>query len=115
MSTTMGADAHVIEFDELLDRCLGNLELMERAIEAFVAQFPAELDQVEDALARGCKTEAAAVAHRMKGSASNISATALVTEIANLETASLRSSGDCATQSCSRLRSEWERLLQAIG
>ena len=105
----------VIEFDELMDRCLGNLDLMERAIEAFIGQFPNDLANVGRAIEVGSKAEIAAIAHRMKGSASNIGATAIASELKRLELAANGNKLRDAAHRYEALRGEWSRLLHAIG
>ncbi|TWT77127.1 Hpt domain protein [Posidoniimonas polymericola] len=74
-----------IDLDELLGRCLGNLELAESAVSAFLEEFPSNYQQLDAAASRFEPTTLAAVSHRMKGAARNIGATPLGDMLASLE------------------------------
>src|SRR5271165_4200658 len=67
----------VLDLQELCDRCIGNLDLVQRVLDKFEQRLPEELAELERALELGDTAQAALVAHRIKGNASNVSAGAL--------------------------------------
>jgi two-component system sensor histidine kinase/response regulator len=64
----------VIDYDALVDRCMGNVPLAERLVAKFRTQAEADLNALRDAIASGDKDNTAFHAHRMKGAAANLSA-----------------------------------------
>ncbi|MAT70489.1 MAG: hypothetical protein CMJ58_13305 [Planctomycetaceae bacterium] len=108
------AAAPPIEMDVLIDRCMGNLDLMQRVVTAFVDHFPDDLTALEEALQSGVGPDVAAIAHRMKGSASSVAANALAAEIAAVECAARTSDGSEELPTACRLREEWDRILATV-
>jgi HPt (histidine-containing phosphotransfer) domain-containing protein len=98
------ADLH-----DLFQRCLGNLDLVQRVLDAFEGNFENDLDELEAALKATSLTAAAQIAHRMKGASSNVGATVLARELASMEDLA-RSNQVPETLVCmGRLREEWQR------
>ena len=120
-STTCGATfqetafaapaAHVLDLDKLLHRCMGNMDLVQRVLAKFQHRLPAELAELEQAFADNNAEHVARVAHRVKGTAANISAEELHRTAATITELSragrLVELGKYLTQ----LRSDWQRYL----
>jgi HPt (histidine-containing phosphotransfer) domain-containing protein len=79
-----------IDTDELLGRCMGRIDFMERVLNRFLDASDKELADIEQALESGDHTELARVAHRLSGSALNVSAKPLATKAKQLEQLALR-------------------------
>jgi HPt (histidine-containing phosphotransfer) domain-containing protein len=101
------------ERDELLTRCLGREELLERVLKTFGLNFTHDLALLEDHLRATNADAVANVAHRMKGSAANVAAPLLSSILSEIEElARLRKLHELP----SRLREvceEWTRFQRA--
>jgi two-component system sensor histidine kinase/response regulator len=78
-------DHAVVDYDALVDRCMGNVPLTERLVAKFRIQAEADLNALRDAIASGDKDTTAFHAHRMKGAAANLSAEAIRSAAAAIE------------------------------
>jgi HPt (histidine-containing phosphotransfer) domain-containing protein len=69
-------DCEVAPFnhDELAERCLGQLDLVERILAKFQTHFEGDLTEMEAALAAEDATTVHRLAHRLKGSSANVAA-----------------------------------------
>ncbi len=74
-----------IDTEELLTRCLGRIELMERIIDRFVGSSQAEIDSLEAALQLNDSQEIARLAHKLSGTAITVSAKSLASAAKALE------------------------------
>ena len=101
----------VVNLEELLDRCMGNLDLAERALQKFQETFPQELEQLESALQIGDVKQLACVAHRIKGISANISAAGVLQAAAKLEELCSAGCMRDVSEQIDRLRCEWARCL----
>jgi len=103
------ADPKPFDLEELLDRCMGNLELAERLLAKFQDRFQADLAELEQALQTGPSGEIARVAHRIKGASASVSALRLRELAGQIE--QLGRSDQCAAipPYLEQLRSEWTR------
>lgn len=68
------ADDEVVDYDALVDRCIGNVPLAQRLVVKFRTQVETDLNDLRDAIANGDKDMIAFHAHRIKGAAANLSA-----------------------------------------
>jgi len=75
----------VFDRDELLNRCLGNLEFAERILERFSDDFTQKLTCLRQLADTGELEEMHRLTHQMKGTAANIAAHRLRTCLAALE------------------------------
>ena len=75
----------VVDFDSLLQRCLGNRELPKKLLTKFHARLPDELTQIASAVAAGDCALVSSLAHRLKGAAANLSAERMCEAAAELE------------------------------
>jgi Amt family ammonium transporter len=66
-----------IDFESLLERCMGNLDFVERVLERFQERFPQQLAELERLLETKDAEQLAMAAHRIKGNSANVSATGL--------------------------------------
>jgi signal transduction histidine kinase/DNA-binding response OmpR family regulator/HPt (histidine-containing phosphotransfer) domain-containing protein len=66
-----------IDFTSLLHRCMGKQDLARRLIQKFLVQATADVQEMEAALREQDAARLRLVAHRLKGSAANLSAEAL--------------------------------------
>jgi HPt (histidine-containing phosphotransfer) domain-containing protein len=96
---------------DLFQRCLGNLDLVERVLQSFEGNFEKDLDELEAALKARSLTSAAQIAHRMKGASSNVAATSLARELASMEELARNDQTTEAVARMGRLRDEWQRFL----
>ena len=74
-----------LDFDQLLARCLGNLEFAQRVLARFQDSFGEDLTRLEQELSSGNAEQVAGLAHRMKGAAANVGAVALARAAASVE------------------------------
>ncbi len=75
--TAGASNSQVVEFDDLVERCMGNLDFVERVLEKFQEGFPRQVAELESLLETRDSEGIAAIAHRMKGNSANVSATGL--------------------------------------
>lgn len=73
------------DFQGLLDRCMGNLELAERVLAKFAERFELDLAELERHLNGEDREQIAGIAHRIKGSSANVSAEGLRAIAAEIE------------------------------
>ena len=74
-------------FDDLSERCLGNLELMGRVLKAFGESVDSDLDTIASAIRESDVETLAITAHRIKGGAANAAAHPMSRCAAELEKA----------------------------
>src|SRR5580692_4200267 len=79
------SNADVLDLQGLCDRCMGNLDLVERVLDKFEQRLPQELAELERELELGDSAKVALVAHRIKGNSSNVSAAGLQQAAAEVE------------------------------
>lgn len=106
--------ASAIDLDELLVRCLGNLEFAERILAMFQERFDADLEEMERLAREGDAVNTARLAHRLKGASANASASGLQTRVAEIE--QLARQGDLGTvrPRLDDLQREWEIVKQSL-
>ena len=104
-------DAEVLDWQELCERCLGNLDLVARVLGKFEQRLPAELAELERAVEVGDAAKIALVAHRIKGNSSNVSAAGLQQAAAEIE--DLGRAGRVAEipARVRNVRQEWQRYI----
>ncbi|MCC6123989.1 MAG: Hpt domain-containing protein [Pirellulales bacterium] len=102
-----------IDLQELLNRCMGNLDLAQRVLSKLQSQFEADLVELERALAEKNGKLAASVAHRLNGAASNIAAHDLQRCAAQIENSARENLLQEMPAQISQLRNQWSRLNEA--
>jgi HPt (histidine-containing phosphotransfer) domain-containing protein len=101
-----------LDFQQLLNRCLGNVALAERLLSNFGKRFEADLSQLQHGLQANDSQQVARVAHQLKGAAANLAAVRLQRISAEIE--------HCGRADClhevddllAQLRGEWERFVE---
>lgn len=96
--------------DELLARCNGKVELAQRVLRTFRAQFGTYIDQCEEALVNADLGELAAVAHKMKGSTASVGAHGLNQLAQSIEAHSLEQRLDEVERLVQQLDEDWQRI-----
>jgi HPt (histidine-containing phosphotransfer) domain-containing protein len=66
-----------VDVEDLLDRCLGRIELAERILQRFQSALEVDLQQLEAAVRATNTDEIAHVAHRIKGASLAVAASSL--------------------------------------
>lgn len=102
-----------INFDELRERCLGNLELVGRILEAFAREWQGEFHALEEHLRLGKTQELASLAHRLKGAAANVAAAPLARALGHVEQLAREGSVVQLRDSFRQLREEAHRFAVA--
>jgi HPt (histidine-containing phosphotransfer) domain-containing protein len=105
--------ADVFDLKELMARCLGNLDLVGRALAKFHSRLDGELSELERAAQSQDFDTLALVAHRLKGTAANMAAHALRDRAAGLEEAVRNRRVDEIAAHLEQLRSECCRFESA--
>jgi len=105
------SNAEVLDLQRLSDRCMGNLDLVERVLEKFEQRLPGELAELEHVLTTGDAAKVTLVAHRIKGNASNISAGGLQQAAAEIEELSRAGRVADVPARLRNLREQWQRYV----
>ena len=103
----------VIDQEDLLTRCMGNRDFAHRILQSFAKQLSADLNALESAIDRGDVDQVAVIAHRVKGTSSNVSACGIHRLAANI--GELAKNGDIELVGSFGLaiRREQQRFLEA--
>ncbi|MBL9125589.1 MAG: Hpt domain-containing protein [Planctomycetaceae bacterium] len=104
----------VINCDELLTRCLNNIEFAERILALFQNRCGEDLSDLERAFERGDMDSVRRLSHRLAGASANAAAFGLQSCAANVRHAASDGSLDQARQRLHELRGEWERFTSAM-
>ncbi len=102
------------EFDELFDRCMGNLEFMERVLSKFQQRFGENLEQLEKALDAQDREEIVRVAHRLKGESANVAAGGLHNRAAEIERLGRKGRVVDIPPCLAQLRAEWSQFAESV-
>lgn len=73
------------EYDELLQRCMGNLEFAERILSRFGSRLEGDIEELEKQILSGDCGGIIRVAHRIKGASANTSATGIQMQTNQIE------------------------------
>ncbi len=105
----------VFGYHELCNRCLGNIQLVERVVAAFEEGFSADLDQLRSFIVAGQIEEAAKLAHKIKGASANIAAYQLQAVAADIERAATMGGGEYLNEHFDNLESAWSSFTSEVG
>jgi HPt (histidine-containing phosphotransfer) domain-containing protein len=108
------ATSDPIDRSALLARCMGNLDLMARLLDAFEPEIGKELKLLDAAVSACDREQITQVAHSLKGAAANLSAEALSDLARDLEQAARRNEPQCHSDLVNRIRQEFGRCVAAI-
>lgn len=75
----------VLNLNELVDRCLGNLQFVERLLEQFENLLDRDVSTITQAAGARDLDTVCQIAHRIKGASANVAAPALVKVAAEIE------------------------------
>jgi HPt (histidine-containing phosphotransfer) domain-containing protein len=104
-------DAEVLDLQGLCDRCLGNLDLVERVLNKFEQRLPGELAELEQLLESADAAKIATAAHRIKGNSANVSAVGLARTAAAMEDHSRAGRVAELHSQMQDLRAQWARFV----
>jgi HPt (histidine-containing phosphotransfer) domain-containing protein len=104
------ANAEILDYDALINRCMGNLDFVNRVLTKFHERLPIDFREMEQAVARQDTQLVASVAHRIKGSVANISAKSLHIIAQEIEDMGRAGCLDDIPARIEAFRKEWERL-----
>lgn len=100
------------ELDDLTQRCLGSLALVERLLASFEQRFPLELCEISRNLEAGDVPGLVRSAHQLKGAAANMSAPMLRSILERVEHAARAQQLAPIAGYLAELEAEWERFCQ---
>jgi HPt (histidine-containing phosphotransfer) domain-containing protein len=106
--------AGVIDVNELLTRCLGNVEFAGRILAMFQDRCAADVAEIERALDIEDAESVARVAHRLKGACANAAALGMKTKASRLEQAARELPLPEIAEQFQELRAEWLRFKEAL-
>ena len=112
--TGNAACSKVLDLEGLLNRCMGNIGLVQRVLQKFEERMPEEFKDMESALESGDIDRVASLAHRVKGSSASVSAEGMMHAAAEIETAGRSGCETDLSERMVRLRDEWKRYLEYV-
>jgi HPt (histidine-containing phosphotransfer) domain-containing protein len=107
-------DPCALDLEALKVRCLGNLALVERVLSKFTSQLDVDLAELERAIESRDVTEAAQVAHRIKGTAGSVSAQDLYENAMHAEQRALDMQLTELPRDLERMRGNQKKIVKTI-
>jgi HPt (histidine-containing phosphotransfer) domain-containing protein len=107
-------ETSALDFPELLERCLGNLEFAERVLAKFQSRFDDDLTELEKALDVQDTEAVARVAHRLKGASATAAANGICHQAAEIETLARNKSVEEIPNHLHMLRKECSRFSDSV-
>jgi len=104
----------VLHHEELLARCMGNVEFAERVLDRFQQSFGADLAELEKGLDSENAEQVSSVAHRLKGASANVSAPGLCQWASEIEQLGRAARLSEIPTHLERLRCEWSRFVGVV-
>ena len=105
-----GAAENQLDFQALVKRCMGATELAAQILRAFIARFMPEYDRLKALLIDGDDAGAAALCHKLRGSAANIEARQLSSLFGEVEGSLQRGDEFAARQQLARIKAAFDQL-----
>lgn len=102
--------AEILDYEALLDRCLGNIDLAGRLLAKCETCLSKEIEVLEKALTSQNAEQVARAAHRLKGATANISAHGLSRVAEEIECFGKMGCISDLSAHLERLHREWERF-----
>lgn len=106
------SECNVLDVDRLRNRCMGNMDLVQRVLNQFQKKIPEELAELERAISSRDTEQIARVAHRIKGTSANMSAERLQRAATEIETLGRLGQASDVPPLLAALRDEWEKCLE---
>jgi len=104
----------VLDVQDLMARCMGNIEFAERVLSTFQELGNEALADLEQAIAAEDAETLARLAHRLKGASANAAAPGLRAHAAEIERAARQSSLGEIPAHMQNLRQEWNRFASTV-
>jgi HPt (histidine-containing phosphotransfer) domain-containing protein len=114
VTVTQETQASAFDFDELLNRCLGNLEFAERVLAKFQSRFDDDLVELEHALEVQDAEAVARVAHRLKGASATAAANSISHRAAEIESLARNHQVGQIPEHLQQLRSECTKFANSV-
>ena len=114
MSAQTETPSCVVDVDELLARCLGNLEFAERILAIFQDRCSTDLDDLERAIEAEDLERVAGITHRLKGACANAAAHSLCERISHLREAACGGENEDVSEQYRELRNDWDEFVAAL-
>ena len=117
MTTAMeqeGRTSSAFELEELVERCMGNLEFVERVLTKFQQRFGEQLEELEQAVAQRDAERLVLVAHRLKGESASVAAAALRDRAGEIERLGRAGQVSNVPPCLQRLRAEWAEFAESV-
>lgn len=102
------------DLEAMMARCLGKLELMDRALVRFESVAQTDLERLARAVDGADATEIARIAHRLKGASSNVSALRVQAQATELEELARADKSDDLSDCLQRLQEEVSHFSQCV-
>ena len=99
-----------INTQELVERCMGNIDLAERVLAKLQSRFDEDLAGLEQALSAKDGRRIASIAHRLKGAAANVAARDLQKYAAEIEDLANKNMLADLPVRLKILRHQWSRI-----
>lgn len=106
--------SRVINVDDLMARCMGNLEFVERILNIFQTRCEADLQELEAAIDAADLAQVQRIAHRLKGACANAGASTLSTRASELWTAANKEFGDVVAARFAQFKDEWNQCTEIL-
>lgn len=107
--------ASVINVDDLMSRCMGNLEFVERILTIFHSRCEADLQELEAAIVASDLVQVQRISHRLKGACANAGASSLSARASELWTAANKEFTDVVAARFAQFKQEWNQCAEILG
>ena len=104
----------IVISDDLMARCMGRLDLVERVLKAFVCQVGEDICVLQSELSAGNSVEVARIAHRIKGSSANAAIEPIRKHAAAIEEFARADRRYDVADCCEQLLEDWREITGAI-
>jgi HPt (histidine-containing phosphotransfer) domain-containing protein len=100
--------SHAIDVDDLISRCMGNLDFVERILTIFQTRCEADLEELEAAIKAADFAQVQRIAHRLKGACANAGAGRLSARAGDLWNAASKEFADVVAARFAQFKEDWE-------
>jgi HPt (histidine-containing phosphotransfer) domain-containing protein len=114
-ATCFEHETAILDYEALVDRCLGNIQFAERVLAKFLDRFGEDLKQLEEECRQQNGPEIARLAHRMKGASASVSATELSQLAADLEQLGREAQRAETEPQLDQMKEAWVRFGTVVG
>lgn len=108
-----GGRGLALDMPQILDRCLGSRQLVERVLQSYSQRFSEDMELIRTEIEAGCAVRTAQAAHRLKGASANAAAPELAELSAELEAAARDEQLDQAQRIYRAMIAAWPRFVAA--